>query len=304
MTLTASSLGVRRSYLFVPGDDARKIGKALISGADAVVLDLEDAVAPERKAVAREVIRAALPDFVTSHVACVVRIGAQDGAWRDDLEAVVRPGLHAVRVPKVQGAEDVLRVAQVLASLEAAAGLTPGTVRLQCTIESAVGVLRSEQIAGADRRIEALVFGHADFAADIGVTVTDAGTESLMARSWLVLCSRSAGIGGPLDGAFTALGDEEGLRRSVALARTLGFCGKSAIHPRQVAVINAGFSPTEAEIEAATEQLAAFEAALKLGVAVAKTTGGQFVDEAVAKRARTVLALAKSAAGETREEPR
>lgn len=297
MTLAASRLGHCRSYLFVPGDDARKIGKALVAGADAVILDLEDAVAPERKSVAREIIGAHLTDFAASSVACVVRIGGLDGEWRDDLAAVVRPGLDAVRVPKVTDAADVVRVATELAALEASAGLAPGTVRLQCTIESAAAVLRAEQIASAHARVEALVFGHADFAADIGVRVTVAGTESLMARSWLVLCSCAAGIGGPLDGAFTALNDEEGLRHSVALARELGFTGKSAIHPKQVAVINAGFSPKEEEVVAAREQLAAFDAALEHGLAVAKTAGGQFVDEAVVKHARTVLVRAGITAG-------
>jgi citrate lyase subunit beta/citryl-CoA lyase len=204
----------------------------------------------------------------------------------------VRPGLDAVRLPKVDDPGDVRLVASVLDELEREALLKPGSVRLQCTIESAVGVLRAEAIARAHPRVEALVFGHADFAADIGARPSPSGNETLAARSWLVLCSRAAGISAPIDGAFTALDDPEGLKRSVEQARNLGFQAKSAIHPKQLPAIHAGFSPTEDEIALARERLAVFESAVERGAGAAKTASGQMVDEAVAKHARAVLARA------------
>jgi len=283
-----------RSYLFAPGDDARKVEKALVAGADAVVLDLEDAVAAPRKGAARELVAAALAAPAPEGGPLrLVRLGAvRGGPGLDDLAAVFGPGLTAVRLPKLDAAEDVRLVAEALATLEGERGLPPGTVRLQCTIESAAGVLRAEAIASAHPRVEALVFGEADFLADIGAARTRSGEESLLARSHMVLASRAAGIGQPIDGAFTALDDEEGLVLNVARARRLGFGAKSAIHPRQLAAIHAGFAPTAAEVRAAREQLAALEAALGRGSAAATTAGGQFVDEAVARQARAVLARA------------
>ncbi|MFA5569071.1 MAG: CoA ester lyase [Trueperaceae bacterium] len=282
-----------RSYLFVPGDNEALIGKALRSEADAVVMDLEDAVAPQRKGVARETVARSLSAQPGALLRRVVRIGAvRGGPGLEDLGAIVRPGLDAVRLPKVDDPGDVRLVASVLDELEREALLKPGSVRLQCTIESAVGVLRAEAIARAHPRVEALVFGHADFAADIGARPSPSGNETLAARSWLVLCSRAAGISAPIDGAFTALDDPEGLKRSVEQARNLGFQAKSAIHPKQLPTIHAGFSPTEDEIALAREHLAVFESAVERGAGAAKTASGQMVDEAVAKHARAVLARA------------
>ncbi len=291
-----------RSYLFVPGDNEAMIGKALRAGADAVVMDLEDAVAPQRKAVAREIVARSLSAQPEARVRRVVRIGAvRGGPGMEDLAAIVRPGLDAVRLPKVDGPEDVLLVANALDGLEREALLKPGSVRLQCTIESAAGVLRAEAIARAHPRVEALVFGHADFVADINAQPSPSGNETLAARSWLVLCSRAAGISAPIDGAFTALGDPDGLKRSVEQARGLGFQAKSAIHPKQLPTIHAGFSPTESEVTAARERLTAFDSAMARSAGAATTASGQFVDEAVAKHARAVLARAEVASQARKE---
>lgn len=292
-----------RSFLFVPGSDERKIQKALLVAADAVVLDLEDAVAEGRKESARAVVARNLARFPANGTPCVVRIGALEAQWEADLHAVVRPGLDAIRLPKVQDPEHVRKVASALDTLERTGGVEQGSVRLQCTIESAAAVLRAEQIAVAHPRVEALVFGYADFTADIGVKATVEGYESLVARSWLVLCSRAAGIGGPLDGAFTDLSDTGGLRRSVEQARSLGYRGKSAIHPKQLTTINLGFSPSAAEVAEAKDQLATYEAGLSQGIAAVKTAGGQFVDEAVARRARSVIARAEPEPARHEEEP-
>lgn len=290
-----------RSYLFVPGDNEPMIRKALAAGADAVIMDLEDAVAPERKGAARAAIAASLADIASSRVRRVVRIGdVAGGAGLEDLRAIVLPGLDAIRIPKVAGPDDVAAVSELLTELESGRGIEPGSIRLQCTLESAEGVLRANEIATADSRVEALVFGHADFVADLGVRPSADGTETLFARSWTVICSRAAGLVGPVDGAFTDLGDADGLKRSVEAARQLGFSGKSAIHPKQLHAIHEGFAPTRDQIQLAHEQLQVYGAALVEGRAVATTASGSFVDEAVARTARNVL----SRAGELAEEAR
>src|SRR3954453_16140193 len=263
---------MHRSYLFAPGHNAKLLGKVFDAGADAVMLDLEDAVPPDGKAAARALGAAALADRVGW-----VRINAvRSPAAEADLDAVA--GLAAgIRVPKVESPEDVQWVV-------ARAPCPP----LICAIESARGVLAAAEIAPV-RGVRHLSMGGVDLRQDLNAG--EGNLQTLYARSHLVLVSRAAGLAPPIDSVYARLDDEAGLREQAEFARSLGFFGKSAIHPRQLPVLHQVFTPNAQEITWAREVLAAFDAA---GGAALRLPSGEFVDLPVADRAHRVLTLADS----------
>lgn len=278
-----------RSFLYAPGSRERLLGKALVAGADAVICDLEDAVAPADRPAARQAV-AALVATHGAYAPCQVHVRVNtgpDGYDRADLDAVVAPGLAAIRLPKAVDPDQVAAVAGRLDALERARGLPVGSIGLYPTVETAAGVEQARALAAAPR-VVGLAFGAADFLADIGAAGGDGRDATLLARSTLVLASRAAGIGPPVDGAHVDLADTEGLRRSTRWARSLGFFGRSAIHPRQLPVIHEAFTPTAAELAWAARVVAA----VRDGAATAVVDGG-FVDAPVVRRARDLLALAE-----------
>jgi len=282
-----------RSHLFAPGSHERVLGKVFDAGADAVVLDLEDAVAPGAKAEARRLVAAALASRIgrpSPRVA--VRInGADTALWRDDLDAIVQPGLHLIRVPKAESADQIRAVDVALTNLELERGLPAGGIGLVATIETAAGVMAAADIARAPR-MQAFTFGAADFVRDIGAEPASADLATLYARQHLVLVSRAARLEPPVAPVYTHVKDLDGLRRTTAEARAIGFFGRSCIHPSQVPVVNEAFTPRPEEIAAARDLLLAWQDALAGGVAAFTLPDGRFVDEAVARRARAVVALA------------
>jgi citrate lyase subunit beta/citryl-CoA lyase len=286
-------MALLRSYLFAPGHDEKLLGKVFVAGADAVVLDLEDAVPPAEKARARERVRRALGGRAPgSRPPAWVRINALDSEhWREDVDAAVGPALAGVRVPKVESVAALRLLDEALARAEAARGLRGGSVAVACTIESAAGVLAARELAGAPR-VRHLTFGAADFAADVGADPGPPELETLAVRSHLVIASRAAGIDPPVAPVFTRLDDEEGLRRSTEAARRLGFFGRSVIHPRQIAVVHEVFTPRPEEVRRAEELVKALES----GGGATTAPDGHFVDAAVARRARAILELARSLA--------
>jgi citrate lyase beta subunit len=276
-----------RSYLFAPGSDEHKLRKAVASGSDAVVFDLEDSVAPHEKEQARETVSRVVHSLAeTAGTEIHIRVNRAGGVVdRSDIAAAVVPGVTGVRLPKVDDVADIEDVDGMIGELEAERGISEGTLRLYPTIESPAGVLASADLGKASDRIAALVFGPADFAAAIGVQ--DPSFEAtLFARSMIVSASSAAGIGRPIDGAFLDIEDLDGLRLHCERVRQLGFEGKSAIHPRQLPVIHEAFRPTMEEIERARLVMAA--------VAEERTTGmfsGVYVDPPVIAQARAVLEL-------------
>jgi citrate lyase subunit beta / citryl-CoA lyase len=267
--MTESALGPPRSWLFAPGHNEKLLAKVFDADADAVLLDLEDAVPPDAKDRARALVKE-----VATGRRCWVRVNQPlTSACEQDLEALA--GVVAgFRVPKVEGASDVAWVAD----------RAPG-ILLDCTIESAKGVMGAFEIASSVS-CALLSYGGIDLAADLDI---DGGpTETLFARSSIVVSARAAGKPAPSDGIHPYVDDEIGLRQSAEAARQLGFFGKSAIHPRQVPIINQVFSPTDEQIVWANRVLEAFDAAS--GNAV-KLADGEFVDLAVAKRARQILQI-------------
>jgi citrate lyase subunit beta / citryl-CoA lyase len=281
---------LHRSYLYAPGSSARVMRKALEAGADAVILDLEDAVAPESKAAARAEVAALLAE-VTDPVPDVhVRINrAGNGYLEADLQAVVGPSLAALRLPKAESPEAIAAVAAALDELERARGLPPGRIRLYPTVESALGAVSVGALATASPRVVRLAIGVADLLADLGATGDD-DLATLHVRSELVLRSRASGIGPPIDSVHTDLADVDGLRAGARRARSLGFHGKSVIHPRQLDAVHAVFTPTPEELARAEGIVAAMEAAECAGRG-AVAIDGQFLDAAIVARARALLSL-------------
>jgi citrate lyase subunit beta / citryl-CoA lyase len=281
---------LHRSYLYASGSRPELFAKAVASGADAVILDLEDAVQSADKEAARERV-ASFVAASASTAGCAIQVRINrgpDGYDRDDVAAVVAPGLDALRLPKTGGAPELRELDEVLAHAEQAAGIAPGTIGLYPTIESAAGALHAAAIAGAGDRIRRIGFGATDFLADIGVWHADDERAATMhARSALVLASRAAGIGPPIDSVHTDVRDAEGLRAAALFARSLGFFGKSVIHPRQLAPVHNVFTPGPAEIARASRIVAA---GADRGAAL---LDGELLDEAVVLRARALLAIAQ-----------
>jgi citrate lyase subunit beta / citryl-CoA lyase len=267
-----------RSYLYVPGDDPRRIEKALATGADAVVIDLEDAVAPSRKEEARtnaaEVLGSepARPTFVR------VNAPGSELAARD-IDAVAGIHLSGLRLPKVESPESVRLVAETLEGLRSEAGI-------QCLIESALGLELAFEIARSHERVSGISIGEADLAADLGVR-DEAGL--LYARSRIVSASRAAGLPGPIQSVYTRVNDLDGLRRSTEEGKSMGFVGRSAIHPSQVPIINEVFTPTEEEVAEAQELLDRLEGEAGSGTGAFVLEDGRFVDRAVVESARRTL---------------
>lgn len=281
-----------RSYLFAPGNNEKLLNRVFSVGADAVVLDLEDAVSPADKETARH-----LTAQVLEHQGKVVqprifvRINAVGSPWwREDLRSIVKPNVSGIRLPKAESLEQVRQAASLLEECEAHAGMKLGSVRLVCTIESAAGVLNAAEMA-RHSRVAGFTFGAADFLADIEGEADEQETTTLFARSQLVLISRAAGIAPPIAAVYTNVRDLDGLRHSTVAERKLGFFGRSCIHPQQVAVINEVFTPTEAQLATARSIVAAHEQAQAAGAAVTVLPNGEFVDRPVLLRAQALLEL-------------
>jgi citrate lyase subunit beta / citryl-CoA lyase len=281
-----------RSYLFAPGDRPDLMDKAVRAGADAVLFDLEDAVATPAKAESRGLVAAAIRAHRDDAMVMARVNGPGTAEFVADIAAVVAAGVAAVRIPKVESAAQVRGVCAAIAEVETKAGLPVGRVVVECTIETAAGLLAAPAIATADPRVCRLVFGAIGFAADIGAHTGPDESELLMARCAVVVASRAAALPSAVDGAYTAIEDHDGLAVRCRRARALGFGACSAIHPRQVPVINRAFVPDPAEVERARSVLAAFASASDAGRAVATLDDGTFVDAPLVEQARAVLVRA------------
>jgi citrate lyase subunit beta / citryl-CoA lyase len=279
-----------KTILFVPGNDRRKIEKALGLPASAVMLDLEDAVAASEKVAARTVVRESALAAPAGGPLVGVRINSlTSGLAEADLEAIAEalPRIALITLPMVDGPDEVRHVAARLDELERAAG---GAVALLAMTETARGVLAAREIAEASPRLRTFVFGPADLGKDLGIEPTAEGIEQLHARSATVLAARAARKEGPIDGPYLKLDDDEGCAVSSAWSRRLGFQGKVVLHPRQLPIAAAAFAPGERELAWAREVDRAFSEAEAAGVSSLKLPDGTFVDYPVAARARAILA--------------
>jgi len=280
--------------------------KVFTAGADAVVLDLEDGVAPSAKAAARSAVAAVLAGRLGAETAdrtpTWVRINCAAGTeWQQDVVAVVGPALAGIRLPKAESPDAVRRLDEAISRAEESAGLEPGTVELVLTVESAVGISRLAELATCSPRVVGFTLGAADLVADLGANPDTPGLATLYSASRMVIESAAAGLAPPVAPVSTQLEDDAGLGKSTRWHRNLGFFGRSAIHPRQIPVIHEAFAPTAAAVERARRIVDSHRDALAAGDAVSTTSNGtsgsaEFVDPAVVRQARLVLALAAAGA--------
>lgn len=281
-----------RSMLFVPGDQPRKVEKALHEvPADAVILDLEDAVAIDFKPATRSpVAQAVAAPRAASVPRRFVRVNGAATPWFfGDLDAVVQPGLDGIVVPKTASAEQVYVAGMYVAHLERERGIAPGTIELMPLIESVEGALAVREICTRGRpRVRRIGFGATDYTTDAGVTWTEGESELLVVLTQMVLCSREAGLEPPIDTVYPHFRDREGYEVRCRRSKALGFGGRMCIHPDQVEPANRLYLPSGDEVAWAEEVVAAFEEAESRGVA-ALAVRGQLVDYAFVVRARQIL---------------
>ena len=289
-----------RSFLFVPGDSRKKLNKALTSGADALILDLEDSVDIPAKENAREITR----EFLDAHgsddmaPALYVRINdLETPFWQEDLEAVVELAPHGIMLPKARSGEDVHRLATALDHMEDRAGIDAGDIELIIlTTEVPMALLQMSSFVDAPARVTALTWGAEDLSALIGARTNRQGNGDytspyLLARNLCLITAAAANVDA-LDGVYTNFSDLDGLKGEAIEAARDGFTAKMAIHPNQVPVINEVFTPSESEIAHARKIVAAFENAENAGVV---SLGGEMLDRPHLKLAERILARAKAA---------
>jgi citrate lyase subunit beta/citryl-CoA lyase len=287
-----------RVALFAPGNKERVMAKALESGADAVIFDLEDSVPLAAKAEARTLVAQAIDVAAAASAPLVtVRVNAvATGMLEDDLAAIVRPGLAAIFLPKAEHVEEITRAASLLDRLEASAKLKPGSVEIIPMLESALGVYRCFDLLQASPRVATSCIGSAqdgDLQTDLGCAWSVDGPELLYARSKVLLDTRAAGKASPLDGVFSNLGDEEAFVRDSTLSARLGYVGRTVIHPKQIAPARRAYAVTQADVEYYGRVVTEFEAVEKTGAAAAIVVDGKLVDYAMYSRAKAVLELSK-----------
>jgi citrate lyase subunit beta / citryl-CoA lyase len=276
-----------RSFLFAPGNHARRVEKALSLDTDAVILDLEDAVATTEKRATREAVVGAL--VRPRRALLYVRVNAVDTEFcYGDLAAIVRPGLDGVILPKVESAAGLATADWLLAQLEREQGLVPRTIDLVPIIETARGLNQIDAILAGGTRVKRVAFGAGDFTLDVNMAWSRGEAELAYARGKIVTASRAAGIEAPFDTVWVDLADQEGLEASARTAFGFGFQGKMCIHPNQIAVVNRVFTPSEAEIDFAERVIAAFARAEAEGSAAIQLDG-KFIDYPILYRAQRVL---------------
>lgn len=287
-------MGLKRTSLYVGGSSPGKMLEARFYHEDCVVYDLEDSVAANAKDAARFLVYEAVRYHRPPDKYVLIRVnGIYSEELPEDLEMAVRARPDALRIPKVEHAEEVRRIDGEITRIEQAAGIPVGQTELWCNIESAMGAVHAREIAAASPRVVALALGAEDYSASMGATRSKAGFEIFYARMQVLEACRLAGISAQ-DAVFSDFRDSEGLAEDLKVTKGLGFDGKTVIHPSQIDLVNAAFTPSAKEIRNAQRIVEALEAGVKnhTGVVV---VDGSMVDKPVEIRARTVLEQAKAA---------
>lgn len=285
-----------RSLLFVPGNKENMLEKASGFRPDAFIPDMEDSVPTAEKANARRVIKSYLAKLAATGVPVIPRVNSLDTEWiEEDLAAVIGPHIYGISVGKVDVPDDIQSISDLIADLENKAGITPGTLKMIPWLESAKAIVHCYPICSTSPRIIGVAFGGEDFTHDLGIERLEDESEVAYPRNVLCIAARAAGIAA-LDTPYFRFKDEDGLKANIAAAKQTGFKGKFAIHPAQVDAINAGFSPSEAELAHARRVIAAFEEAECQGRG-STSLDGKVIDVPVVKRARALLAMAEGEHG-------
>jgi citrate lyase beta subunit len=284
----------RRALLYVPGDDRHKIEKALTLNVDCICMDMEDGVAPDRKLEARHSILSALNGLDFGPAEKLVRINpVGSGLEADELAAILPARPDGIVIPKVENAGQVAWVSGQVESVELAYGWPLNSIRLVVDVETARGILNLAEIA-AQPRLDAIIFGAEDFAADIGATRTPEAWEVFHARSAIVIAAAAHGLQA-IDMVSIDFKDMDTLRAESRFGAQLGYSGKQVIHPNQVAPVQEAFSPDQAAIQNARRIVDAFEASLKEGKGAYALDGNKMIDMPLVKAARAVLLRASAA---------
>jgi citrate lyase subunit beta/citryl-CoA lyase len=280
-------MSLYRSWMFVPGNHERKLEKVQDLHADVIIYDLEDAVALSEKDIARKMVRKMITD--NGNKVNYVRVNdISTPYFLDDVSEIAIAGLDGIVIPKAGKEEQVLLVDHLLTQIEKKRNLRHGSTEIVPLIESALGLHNSYEIAASCNRVKRLAFGAVDFTLDVNAELTKEGVEILFARSQMIINSRAAGIGPPIDTVFMHIKDHGGLLKDTRLAKQLGFEGKLVVHPDQVDIVNDVFAPTAEEIQEAKEIVAAFDRALASGSAAIQLNG-KMIDYPVAERAKKIV---------------
>ncbi|MDE6243215.1 MAG: citrate (pro-3S)-lyase subunit beta [Muribaculaceae bacterium] len=290
---------LRRTMRFVPGNNPGMMADAHIYGPDSIMLDLEDSVTMTEKDTARLLVYNALKTIDYGDTEMVVRINPLNTPYgKKDIEAIVKAGVHVIRMPKTETAEEVVEVEREIEKVEKELGCL-GRTKIMAAIESALGVVNAYAIATASPRMMGIALGAEDYCANLKTQRTPDGDELRLARETIVVAARAAGIDA-LDTVYSNLNDMETFRKEVEFIHRLGFDGKSIINPRQIEVVNEVFAPSQKAIDKALTIIAAIKEAEKKGSGVI-AVNGKMVDRPVVIRAQRTIDLAK-ASGIIKEE--
>lgn len=293
MTQTTDNERLRRTMMFVPGNNPAMLKDAGIYGADSIMFDLEDAVSLAEKDAARILVYEALTHVDYGEAEKVVRINGLDTPfYQADIKAMVKAKVDVIRLPKVESAEMMKKLESLVTEAENEFEIPVGTIHLMAAIESAKGVLNAPEIAAASKRMIGIALSAEDYTTDMKTHRYPDGAELEFARNMVLHAARAAGIAA-FDTVFTDMNDTEGFYRETRHIHQLGFDGKSLVNPRQIAMVNRVYQPTEKEIKQALEVINAIKEAKVKGSGVI-SLNGQMVDRPVALRAQRVIKLAEA----------
>ena len=284
---------LRRSMLFVPGSNAAMISNTFIYKPDAIMFDLEDAVALKEKDSARILVAHALQHPLYQEIETVVRVNPLDSEFGlADLNAVVRAGVDVVRMPKTETAQDVIDMDREITEIEKVCGREVGSTKMLAAIESPLGITQANQIATASNRLIGIALGAEDYVRNLKTERSSEGIELLFARCSILQAARAAGIQA-FDTVYSNANNEEGFLAEAALIKQLGFDGKSLINPRQIELLHNLFAPTQKDVDQARRIIDAAEEAERNGLGVV-SLNGKMIDAPIIDRAKLVLERAKS----------
>ncbi|AGF58172.1 MULTISPECIES: citrate (pro-3S)-lyase subunit beta [Clostridium] len=284
---------LRRTMMYIPGNNPGMIKDGHIYGADSIMFDLEDSVSINEKDAARFLVYNALKTIDYEGVETVVRINGLDTCGMEDLEAIVRAQPDVIRLPKTESAQDIIDVENEIARIEKEAGIPVGKTKMMAAVEGALGVMNAREIATASKRLMGIAIGAEDYVTDLKTTRSPEGIELLFGRSQIILAARAAGIYA-FDTVYSDVNNEEGFENEVRLIKQLGFDGKSVINPRQIGPVHEIYTPSEKEINKSIRVIKAAEEAKKRGSGVV-SLDGKMVDKPIIERAQRALMLAEAA---------
>lgn len=284
---------LRRTMMFIPGNNPAMITDGHIYGSDSIMFDLEDSVSLKEKDSARFLVFNALKTIDYGTTETVVRVNGLDTPFgRDDFEAMVKAGVDVIRLPKTDTAQDIVDADNLISELEEKIGLENGTIGLMAAIESPLGAMNAYDIAKASKRLIGIALGAEDFVTNMKTTRSPQGFELLAARSNILLATRAAGIYA-LDTVYSDVSNDEGFINEVNMIKQLGFDGKSVIHPKQIGMVHDIYEPTQKEIDNAVRVIYAIKEAEEKGSGVI-AVDGKMIDGPIVDRAKRVIELAKA----------